>query len=141
MIKKMSSLELLTLIIATIALLIAFLASSVNAENLPDLSLRKVKDMKPASTNNITSANSSLTKAEILKEKGVPGKGIDKAPGLQKPFNPHSQAGNHITTINEIQATSNNSTQITPNIVNGAGNNNQGDEYYKAYFENLVDIW
>jgi len=33
-----------------------------------------------------------LTKAEVLKLSGVPGKGIDKAPGLQKPFNPNSQA-------------------------------------------------
>lgn len=32
------------------------------------------------------------TKAEILQESGVPGKGLDKAPGLQKPFNPKSQA-------------------------------------------------
>ncbi len=33
-----------------------------------------------------------LTKAEVLKLSGVPGKGIDNAPGLQKPFNPNSQA-------------------------------------------------
>ena len=26
---------------------------------------------------------------------GVPGKGIDKAPGLQKPFNPNSNAAEH----------------------------------------------
>jgi len=36
-----------------------------------------------------------LTKAEILKLSGVPGKGIDKAPGLQKLFNPKSQAAEH----------------------------------------------
>jgi len=35
------------------------------------------------------------TKADILKDSGVPGKGLDKAPGLQKPFNPNSQAGNN----------------------------------------------
>ncbi|MBA7483698.1 hypothetical protein ES708_27022 [subsurface metagenome] len=35
------------------------------------------------------------TKADILKDNGVPGKGLDKAPGLQKPFNPNSQAGNN----------------------------------------------
>ena len=125
MIKKMSLLELLTLIIATIALLIAFLASSVNAENLPDLNLMKVTDInsrsisnikygtpytididaktgeiiKPVSiqyenspsSNNITSANSSLNRAEILKEKGVPGNGIDKAPGLKSPLIPTPQ--------------------------------------------------
>jgi len=32
------------------------------------------------------------TKAGILKESGVSGKGIDTAPGLQKPFNPKSKA-------------------------------------------------
>ena len=36
-----------------------------------------------------------MTKAEILKLSGVPGKGIDTAPGLQKPFNPKSQAAEH----------------------------------------------
>jgi len=35
------------------------------------------------------------TKAEILEERGVPGRGLDKAPGLQKPFNPKSQATEH----------------------------------------------
>ena len=35
------------------------------------------------------------TKADILKDSGVPGKGLDKAPGLQKPFNPNSKAGEH----------------------------------------------
>ena len=34
-------------------------------------------------------------KADILKDSGIPGKGLDKAPGLQKPFNPNSQAGNN----------------------------------------------
>jgi uncharacterized repeat protein (TIGR01451 family) len=33
-----------------------------------------------------------MTKAEILKLSGVPGKGIDTAPGLQKQFNPNSNA-------------------------------------------------
>jgi len=37
-------------------------------------------------------AKSYWTKADILKQRGVPGKGIDTAPGLQKPFNPNSQA-------------------------------------------------
>jgi hypothetical protein len=36
-----------------------------------------------------------LFKAEILKLMGVQGKGIEKAPGLQKPFNPKSQAAEH----------------------------------------------
>ncbi|MBN1374620.1 MAG: hypothetical protein JXA01_00540 [Dehalococcoidia bacterium] len=41
------------------------------------------------------SDNSTMTKAQILRQKGVPGKGIDKAPGLQKSFNLNSQAANH----------------------------------------------
>lgn len=28
------------------------------------------------------------TKADVLRDRGVPGKGLDKAPGLDKPFNP-----------------------------------------------------
>ena len=36
-----------------------------------------------------------VTKADILKGRGVPGKGLDKAPGQQKPFNPNSKAGEH----------------------------------------------
>lgn len=35
------------------------------------------------------------TKADILKDSGVPGKGLEKAPGQQKPFNPDSKAGEH----------------------------------------------
>jgi len=38
---------------------------------------------------------SLLTRAEILKLNGVPGKGILNAPGLQKIFNPKSQAAEH----------------------------------------------
>jgi len=34
-------------------------------------------------------------KADILKDSGVPGKGLDKAPGLQKPFNLNSKAADH----------------------------------------------
>lgn len=36
-----------------------------------------------------------ITKADFLKGSGVPGKGLDTAPGLQKPFNPKSQAEEH----------------------------------------------
>ncbi len=37
----------------------------------------------------LTANNFPFTKARIHKLKGVPGKGIDHAPGLQKPFNMH----------------------------------------------------
>lgn len=44
----------------------------------------------------VTSATTSegLSKAEILMSSGVPGKGLEFAPGLQKPFNPNSRAAN-----------------------------------------------
>jgi len=35
------------------------------------------------------------TKSEVLKKSGISGKGLDTAPGLQKPFNPKSQAAGH----------------------------------------------
>jgi len=35
------------------------------------------------------------TKSDILMNSGVPGKGLENAPGLQKPFNPNSQADEH----------------------------------------------
>jgi len=41
-----------------------------------------------------------LTKAGILRNRGVPGKGIDHAPGLQKPFNPNSHMGSDNSTSN-----------------------------------------
>ncbi len=34
-------------------------------------------------------------KADVLIDSGVPGKGLESAPGLQKPFNPKSQAEEH----------------------------------------------
>lgn len=52
-----------------------------------------------ASSNEVTVSidiiKALLTKAQILKLSGVPGKGIDKAPGLQKPFNASSHAADH----------------------------------------------
>jgi hypothetical protein len=43
----------------------------------------------------LTVNNSLMTKAELLKLSGVPGKGIDKAPGLQKQYNSNSEAVDH----------------------------------------------
>jgi len=58
-----------------------------------------------------------LFKSEILKLMGVPGKGIEKAPGLQKPFNPRSKAAEHhgVNTDNITQ-----SDNETPKL-NGEG--------------------
>ena len=38
-------------------------------------------------SDNLTPPSNNRTKADILRERGVPGKGISHAPGLQKPFN------------------------------------------------------
>lgn len=48
-------------------------------------------------TDNVTASVplNPMTKADILRYREVPGKGIDAAPGLQKPFNPKSQAAEH----------------------------------------------
>lgn len=71
-------------------------------------------------SDNITvTDNTTMTKAEILKERGVPGKGIDEAPGLQKPFNPNSNAAenagnkNQVKEKNKIKST--NSDNVTMN--------------------------
>lgn len=43
----------------------------------------------------LSTDKTKLTKFEILKLSGVPGRGISKAPGLQKPFNSKSEASDH----------------------------------------------
>jgi uncharacterized repeat protein (TIGR01451 family) len=73
-------------------------------------------------------------KRDILQQSGVPGKGIEKAPGLQKPFNPKSQAAEHAgkkdkpTTPEQLQireSTKNQGIeqqlQIQPEVENEAG--------------------
>jgi hypothetical protein len=62
---------------------------------------------------------SILTKAGILRSRGVPGKGIDHAPGLQKPFNPNSHMGSDNSTV----AGSNDNDQGNGNG-HGKGNGN-----------------
>ena len=41
----------------------------------------------------VVEVDNVTTKAEVLIRSGVPGKGLENAPGLDKPFNPKSQAG------------------------------------------------
>lgn len=43
----------------------------------------------------LTINKSLLTKSEVLQLSDVPGKGVSKAPGLQKLFNPKSKAAEH----------------------------------------------
>jgi hypothetical protein len=101
-------------------------------------------DGRPVSANSdeiVVSTNvikSLLNKAETLRLSGVPGKGIESAPGLQKPFNPNSQAGEHAgkkdgngsTEKNKGQETNGNSGQnqeqgMNNNSGKGHGKNNK----------------
>ena len=99
MIKRSTLIEMLVLVIAASILVMALLSFNVNAQELasaatidPNTGKIAASNITPLSDNSTSvsgsSDNSALTKAEILKQKGVPGKGINKAPGLQKPFNP-----------------------------------------------------
>ena len=72
-----------------------------------------------------------LTKAQILKLSGVPGKGIDTAPGLQKPFNPNSQASEHAGKKDKEDKPGNNGNQET------AGNTIQNQEQEQNQQQNM----
>jgi hypothetical protein len=78
-------------IIILMASILPLTVSAVSAQNTIDnISNNSVAHLDGKPTVNATSNN--VTKAEILRGRGVPGKGIDHAPGLQKPFNPKSKA-------------------------------------------------
>jgi hypothetical protein len=53
----------------------------------------KVKEKNKEHEGN--SDNVTMNKADILIESGVPGRGVNEAPGLQKKFNPNSNAPNN----------------------------------------------
>jgi plastocyanin len=53
------------------------------------------KFVTASDTATVSISKTLFWKRDILKQSGVPGKGIEKAPGLQKPFNPKSQAAEH----------------------------------------------
>jgi hypothetical protein len=80
-----------------------------------------------------------LFKAEILKLMGVPGKGIDKAPGLQKPFNPKSQAAEHhgIGTDNVTQTETASGLQKPSNPKSRDDTNNNSDNVTQTKAEIL----
>ena len=78
-------------------------------------------------SDNITATdNTTMTKSMVLKNKGVPGKGIDQAPGLQKPFNPNSNAANGVVDGNHFgvsdNETMNQSGIFNENEIPGTGN-------------------
>lgn len=100
--RRLTIIEMVILVIATVILFMALLTFSANAQELASsatgATVQHYKHEKGsaginASSDNATkpySDNTTMTKADILKQKGVPGKGIDQAPGLQKPFNPNA---------------------------------------------------
>lgn len=119
------------MIIAMVALLMPMFTSMVSAQNGAGTSISKSSNLASATvsdniaytytvadTDNTTitgiavSASSFINKwllfkAEILKLLGVPGKGIDKAPGLQKPFNPKSHAAERVANTDNVTPTDN----------------------------------
>lgn len=73
-------------------------------------------DCFPLSDNITATDNVTMTKAEILKEKGVPGKGINHAPGLQKFFNNFSKAVERLKNRFRLRTQEYNGTGISDNI-------------------------
>jgi hypothetical protein len=97
--RKLTAIEMVGFSLASIILCMALLTFNVQAQELVSTSdqttLQSFAPKKNGAGNNASSSNATKTKAEILKERGVPGKGIEQAPGLQKLFNPNSSAAEH----------------------------------------------
>lgn len=97
--RRLTIIEMLILVLATVILFMALLTFSASAQELASTSTSTTtqshKQEKNSQGSKSASDNSTMTKAEILKQSGVPGKGIDHAPGLQKPFNPKSNAADN----------------------------------------------
>jgi hypothetical protein len=73
---------------------------------------------KFGNSDNVTATdNTTMNKADILKERGVPGQGIDEAPGLQKPFNPNSNAANKTQNRNREQTGNSDNTTMNKSDV------------------------
>ena len=88
--------------VAIVALLMPASSATASAQEKDSFCIDKTFDRWAvhltntiAHTDNAASDNVTMTKSKILKLMGVPGKGIETAPGLQKPFNPKSQAAEH----------------------------------------------
>jgi len=97
--RRLTIIEMVILVIATVILFMALLTYSANAQELASntgsATTQSHKQEKNSQGSKSASDNSTMTKADILKERGVPGKGIDHAPGLQKPFNTKSNAADN----------------------------------------------
>ena len=103
MTQKSQIVEIVIMIVAIIVLIMALFFFSVNAQQPAYAAGNGHTKITKATSDN------STTKSEVLKHKGVLGKGINKAPGLQKPFNPNSNA-----LQNNTRPFSDNSTCVSP---------------------------
>ena len=83
---------MLILVVALVILLTTVLTFKVHAQELANNATVNSHTERSAGKNTTvvtySSNNSTLSEADVLLQHGVLGKGIDKAPGLQKPFNP-----------------------------------------------------
>jgi hypothetical protein len=124
--------------IAIVALLMPMSSAMVGAQNGAGLSISKSAALTSATigdnityTSTITNTDNAtinkwlLFKAEILKLMGVAGKGIEKALGLQKPFNPKSQAAARAANTDNVTQTDN-ITQTKAEILELSGVKGKG---------------
>jgi len=99
MTQKSHIIEIVIMIVAVLILIMTLFFFSVNAQ----------QPAHAAGKGTNTTSDNTTTKSEALLNKGVPGKGINQAPGLQKPFNPNSNA-----LQNHNRPSSDNSTFVPP---------------------------
>jgi hypothetical protein len=97
-------------------------ATAISASGVT-LTARSITDKIALGTNNgdddEDNHSDNRTRADHLRDRGVPGKGIDHAPGLQKPFNPNSHGGGH--------ESDNRTSDHDDNGGNGHGNSNNNN--------------
>ena len=98
----------LSLILSLVLLLTPALSGTVNAQSeaVLDTALESGTTTGDNATDNVTdnfTDNVTLTKSQILRLRGVPGKGILTAPGLQKPFNLRWKWGKSVDKNLELQ--------------------------------------
>ena len=86
--------------LAVLILLVCAFTTGVDAQNWVEKGINTLVnrpsvvaiDQSQSAVAIAASANITSPKGKILRERGIPGKGVDTAPGLQKPFNPKSKA-------------------------------------------------
>jgi hypothetical protein len=129
--RRLMIIEMVVCVIATVILFMALLTFNVQAQELASgANNAAINSLSPQKNGagvgaNASSNNNTKTKAEILKQNGVPGKGIDTAPGLQKPFNPNSSAAEHAGKkgVSDNRTTSISDNRTTPPPFSGNSTN------------------